>query len=104
MLSHFVRLAAIASILPQSFASPVDIKGYSQAEPLIVTEVPDHVRPYVVRAYTIDGPLVGNQVYRFPVTGASSGGAFTLISTAATGSEALGVLPHVCWGSCNESC
>lgn len=91
MLFNLSLLAAAAG-LAQS--TPVLSKNYTQGVPLVVTEVPDYVRPYVVRAYSIDGPLVGNQVYRFPVTGASSDGAFTLISTAAPGSSDLGVLPH----------
>ncbi|KAJ4292364.1 hypothetical protein N0V90_009025 [Kalmusia sp. IMI 367209] len=62
---------------------------------LIVTKVPDYVRPYVVRAYTLEGVRIGSQVYRFPVTGPSSDNAFTLISTAAPASSELGVLPHI---------
>lgn len=62
---------------------------------LIVTKVPDYVRPYIVRAYALDGYRVGSQIYRFPVTGPSSDYAFTLISTAAPASTSLGVLPHV---------
>lgn len=71
--------------------------SYCTAQPsgLEVSTVPDHVRPYVVRAYTLPGVVVGTQVYRFPVTGLSSGNAFTLISTAAPASAELGVLPHV---------
>ncbi|PVI06700.1 RmlC-like cupin [Periconia macrospinosa] len=62
---------------------------------LVVKKVPDHVRPYAIRAYTLDGYQVGSQVYRFPVTGPSSGNAFTLISTAAPASSELGVLPQI---------
>ncbi|EMD94934.1 hypothetical protein COCC4DRAFT_176256 [Bipolaris maydis ATCC 48331] len=62
---------------------------------LVVTQVPDYVRPYAVRAYTLDGVRIGSQVYRFPVTGPSSDYAFTLISTAAPASSELGVLPHI---------
>ncbi|KAL1612555.1 hypothetical protein SLS60_000783 [Paraconiothyrium brasiliense] len=62
---------------------------------LVVTNVPDYVRPYVVRAYTLDGVRIGSQIYRFPVTGPSSDNAFTLISTAAPASSELGVLPHI---------
>lgn len=90
-----LSLLAAASLIQSSIATPVSGRDYPSATPLVVTTVPEYVRPYVVRAYSLDGPLVGNQVYRFPVTGASSGGAFTLISTAATGSGDLGVLPHV---------
>ena len=62
---------------------------------LVVTKVPDYVRPYAVRAYALDGVRIGPQVYRFPVTGPSSDNAFTLISTTAPASNELGVLPHV---------
>ncbi|QSZ37024.1 hypothetical protein DSL72_009116 [Monilinia vaccinii-corymbosi] len=59
-----------------------------------VTEVPDYVRPYAIAHYDASGCTIGNQVYRFPVTGPSSGGAFSLLATNAPGSSALGVLPH----------
>lgn len=38
---------------------------------------------------------MGSQVYRFPVTGPSSGYAFKLMSTNAPASGSLGVLPHI---------
>lgn len=60
-----------------------------------VTEVPDHVRPYAIAHYDASGCVIGSQVYRFPVTGPSSGGAFSLLSTNAPGSSDLGVLPHI---------
>ncbi|KAB8295895.1 hypothetical protein EYC80_008716 [Monilinia laxa] len=60
-----------------------------------VTEVPDHVRPYAIAHYDASGCVIGNQVYRFPVTGPSSGGAFSLLATNAPGSSELGVLPHI---------
>jgi quercetin dioxygenase-like cupin family protein len=41
------------------------------------------------------GCVIGAQVYRFPVTGPSSGYAFSLISTNAPSSGSLGVLPHI---------
>lgn len=71
------------------------ISSVVAVESLEVTVVPSHVRPYVVRAYTLPGVIVGTQIYRFPVTGPSSDNAFTLISTAAPTSDELGVLPHV---------
>ena len=79
-------LVGIASCLP-SYTN--------DAESLEVSIVPDYVRPYVVRAYSLPGVVVGQQIYRFPVTGPSSDNAFTLISTAAPASNELGVLPHV---------
>lgn len=60
-----------------------------------VTSVPTYVRPYAIAHYNAAGCVVGNQVYRFPVTGPSSGYAFTLIGTSAPASTALGVLPHI---------
>ncbi|ESZ96362.1 hypothetical protein SBOR_3245 [Sclerotinia borealis F-4128] len=60
-----------------------------------VTEVPDYVRPYAIAHYDASGCVIGNQVYRFPVTGPSSGYAFSLLATNAPGSTDLGVLPHI---------
>ncbi|KAI9649179.1 hypothetical protein NHQ30_001747 [Ciborinia camelliae] len=60
-----------------------------------VTEVPDYVRPYAIAHYDASGCVIGNQVFRFPVTGPSSGGAFSLLATNAPGSTDLGVLPHI---------
>jgi|SRR5690242_1577873 len=91
ILFTLTSLVGLAACLPQSSQT-----HKRQADDLIVIKVPDHVRPYVVRAYTLDGYRVGSQVYRFPVTGPSSDYAFTLISTAAPASTSLGVLPHVC--------
>lgn len=71
------------------------VSSVAAVERLEVAVVPSHVRPYVVRAYTLPGVVVGTQIYRFPVTGPSSDNAFTLISTAAPASNELGVLPHV---------
>ncbi|KAF2674821.1 quercetin 2,3-dioxygenase anaerobically complexed with the substrate kaempferol [Microthyrium microscopicum] len=62
----------------------------SAAESLVVTDTPDHVRPYVVPHLT--GHVVGNN--RFPITAASSGGSMTLLSTNAGRSEYLSVPPH----------
>lgn len=60
-----------------------------------VTEVPAYVRPYAIPHYQASGCVIGQQVYRFPVTGPSSDYAFTLIGTNAPGSDTLGVLPHL---------
>ncbi|KAF7915480.1 uncharacterized protein EAE98_011083 [Botrytis deweyae] len=60
-----------------------------------VTEVPNYVRPYAIAHYDASGCQVGSQLYRFPVTGPSSGGAFSLLATNAPPSTDLGVLPHI---------
>ncbi|KAF2193485.1 quercetin 2,3-dioxygenase [Zopfia rhizophila CBS 207.26] len=62
---------------------------------LHVDSAPNSVRPYVIEHYAAaQAVAIGQQIYRFPVTGASSGGAFSLLSTASPSSDALGVLPH----------
>jgi hypothetical protein len=91
LLFAFTSLVGLAACLPSS--SPASSKKSNSQ--LVVAKVPDHVRPYIVRAYTLDGYRVGSQIYRFPVTGPSSDYAFTLISTSAPASSELGVLPHV---------
>jgi hypothetical protein len=82
----FAALAGLASCLPSKT---------NESESLEVSIVPNYVRPYAVRAYSLPGVVVGQQIYRFPVTGPSSDNAFTLISTATPASNELGVLPHV---------
>jgi len=67
----------------------------SATNSLVVTDAPDYVRPYVLRKGGGPNVRVGQQIYRFSVTGNSSGGAFTLLQTNAPDSTALGVLPHV---------
>lgn len=87
-----MRFTTLASTLASvtSLANAI-----SRSQDLEVSVVPIYVRPYLVRAYTLPGVIVGTQIYRFPVTGPSSDNAFTLISTAAPASNELGVLPHV---------
>ena len=99
LLGAFATLVGLAAGVPSSSHA----RAAQAAGDLIVTKVPDYVRPYVVRAYSLDGVRVGSQVYRFPVTGPSSDYAFTLISTAAPASTSLGVLPHVCLYEMMES-
>lgn len=63
---------------------------------LYVENAPSHVRPYVIERYAnAQAVAVGQQIYRFPVTGPSSGGAFSILMTSSPGSSALGVLPHI---------
>lgn len=83
---HIAALIGLASSLPYNSTQPKSLE---------VSIVPEYVRPYVVRAYSLPGVVVGQQIYRFPVTGPSSDNAFTLISTASPASNELGVLPHV---------
>ena len=67
----------------------------SYASSIWVTSTPSYVRSYVISHYSAKGYAVGQQIYRFPVTGSWSGGAFTLIRTNAPGSAYLGVLPYI---------
>jgi quercetin dioxygenase-like cupin family protein len=84
---------SILCILTTVILSPFT-HAISSSNSLWVAEVPTHVRPYAIQHYSAGGCVIGQQVYRFPVTGASSDNAFTLISTNAPGSTDLGVLPH----------
>ncbi|KAF2787155.1 putative quercetin 2,3-dioxygenase [Melanomma pulvis-pyrius CBS 109.77] len=62
---------------------------------LYVQNAPNHIRPYVIEHYASAQAIsIGQQIYRFPVTGPSSGGAFSLLSTSSPSSNELGVLPH----------
>lgn len=55
----------------------------------------DHVRPYANEHYANAKALtIGAQTYRFPVTGASSGNRFSVLTTNAPDTTELGVLPH----------
>ena len=79
----------------QILASPVHV-AYNDVSDLEVDNPPDYVRPYVIRHYaTASAVTIGAQTYRFYVTGNSSGGAFTILSTNAPSSASLGVLPHI---------
>jgi quercetin dioxygenase-like cupin family protein len=62
---------------------------------LVVREAPNHLRPYVLRNLDGQSVAVGQQIYRFSVTGPSSNGAFTLIQTNAPDAAGLGVFPHL---------
>ncbi|KAJ5345633.1 hypothetical protein N7452_003637 [Penicillium brevicompactum] len=65
-------------------------------EDLYLENAPSAPRPYVIPHYANSHAVtVGDQLYRFTVTGPSSDNAFTLMSTNAPGSSSLGVLPHV---------
>jgi quercetin dioxygenase-like cupin family protein len=75
----------------------VSVVAAARAAPngLVVDEAPQFVRPYVLRKFSGQSVAVGEQIYRFSVTGNSSGGAFTLMQTNAPSSKELGVLPHL---------
>ncbi|KAF2141088.1 uncharacterized protein K452DRAFT_288467 [Aplosporella prunicola CBS 121167] len=62
---------------------------------LYVDTAPPTPRPYVLPKLSGQAVSIGSQIYRFAVTGNSSGGAFTLMNTHAPDSPALGVLPHI---------
>ncbi|KAI1292922.1 quercetin 2,3-dioxygenase [Xylaria venustula] len=99
MLSKVAPLCAIIAIAAAA-ATPVS-KGVVEprklpAEGLYVQQAPDHLRPYILEHFVDTRAVnVSSQIYRFLVTGPSSDDAFTLISTNAPRSDALGVLPHI---------
>lgn len=83
--------------IPSLVAGSVALSiGSDSRSSLYVENAPDHVRPYVIERYAnAQAVAVGQQIYRFPVTGASSGGAFSILMTNSPASDALGVLPHI---------
>ncbi|PYH45991.1 RmlC-like cupin [Aspergillus saccharolyticus JOP 1030-1] len=86
--------AILLSSLSQTLALPASSSSSSTS--LIVENAPEYVRPYVIRHYShARAVTVGTQLYRFYVTGPSSGYAFTLMGTNAPHSDSLGVLPHI---------
>lgn len=89
MYSYSLRSVVGAAVL--SFAAQASAATNSS---VWVDSVPNFVRPYAIHHYDAGGCVVGQQFYRFPVTGPSSDNAFTLIGTNAPGSTDLGVLPH----------
>ena len=63
---------------------------------LYVDSAPSAPRPYILPHYANSHAVtIGNQLYRFAVTGPSSDYAFTFMSTNAPASGSLGVLPHI---------
>jgi quercetin dioxygenase-like cupin family protein len=88
VLATAVSLSGFAAAAP--FAN-----GSSSNSSLIVTEAPQYLRPYVLPKYYGQTARVGNQVYRFSVTGNASDGAFLLMNTNSPDSNSIGVLPHI---------
>ncbi|KAK8213706.1 RmlC-like cupin domain-containing protein [Phyllosticta capitalensis] len=88
---------ALASVLPLTTAAPAlpSSNGSSNADNLYVSTAPDTPQPYILPKMAGRAVAVGQQIYRFSVTGNASAGAFTLMQTNAPGSSELGVLPHI---------
>ncbi|KAE9291070.1 hypothetical protein PR003_g25134 [Phytophthora rubi] len=74
----------------------VSVASLSSAS-LVVDTAPEELRAYryVLPKNHGEAVKIGDQVYRFSVTGPSSGGAFTLLQTSAPEATTLGVLPHI---------
>ncbi|GKZ36487.1 hypothetical protein AbraIFM66950_007603 [Aspergillus brasiliensis] len=63
---------------------------------LYVDNAPNYLRPYVIRQYaTAQSTILRGEIFRFHITGASSGGAFTLSIVSAPQNTILNVLPHI---------
>ncbi|KAH8883441.1 quercetin 2,3-dioxygenase [Thozetella sp. PMI_491] len=89
-MAQAAALAAVALLLHTQPTSGLD------ASLLYVDEAPDYVRPYVIEHYKNSHAVtIDSQLYRFMVTGPSSGNAFSLLSTNSPSSDSLGVLPHI---------
>ncbi|KAK8217742.1 RmlC-like cupin domain-containing protein [Phyllosticta paracitricarpa] len=88
---------ALASVLPLASAAPksMEFSGSSNANDLFVSTAPQEPKPYILPKMAGRAVSVGQQIYRFSVTGNASAGAFTLMQTNAPSSTSLGVLPHM---------
>ncbi|EJP61948.1 quercetin 2,3-dioxygenase [Beauveria bassiana ARSEF 2860] len=62
--------------------------------PLVVTEMPDHVRPYVLRHLTGTTVAVGATIFRLLVTGASSDSKLSLLSIYGSGGPRIATHYH----------
>jgi hypothetical protein len=79
-----VYSVALASASPTAFQVPS----------LLVDDTPTTVRPYVIPHLVGHIIAAGTSANRFPITAASSGGAFTLLTTNAGRSETISVPIH----------
>ncbi|KAK7533791.1 RmlC-like cupin domain-containing protein [Phyllosticta citribraziliensis] len=88
---------AFASVLPLASAAPKSaaFTGAADVNDLFVSTAPNEPKPYILPKMAGRAVAVGQQIYRFSVTGNASAGAFTLMQTNAPSSTALGVLPHI---------
>ncbi|KAL0941766.1 quercetin 2,3-dioxygenase [Colletotrichum truncatum] len=87
-------LTTLAAGLPLVAAAPQGLAAKATKD-LVLEQAPQTPQPYVLRKGAGRAVLVGEQVYRFSVTGNASAGAFTLMQTNAPDSTELGVLPHI---------
>jgi quercetin dioxygenase-like cupin family protein len=87
-------LTVLTSALSLVAAYPNTTWPTADRNSIVVDEAPQSPRPYAIRKGSGRAVIVGSQIYSFPITGNSSGGAFTLLQTNAPDSAALGVFPH----------
>ena len=62
---------------------------------LYVSAAPQAPRPYILPRLSGQAVAIGQQIYRFAVTGSCFTGSFLLLTTDAPASIDLGVLPHI---------
>lgn len=93
MKSAAALAGALSSLVAVSSAAPAARAAATSS--LYVDEAPQHLRAYVLPNMAGQAVAVGQQIYRFSVTGNASAGAFTLMQTNAPDSTALGVQPHI---------
>ncbi|KAK1634346.1 hypothetical protein BDP81DRAFT_408170 [Colletotrichum phormii] len=99
-----MRFSTLAAGLPLVVAAPQGHSFKQQAKStgksLLVDQAPETSQPYALRKGAGRAVAVGEQVYRFSVTGNSSAGAFTLMQTNAPDSSDLG---FQLWAQTNSS-
>jgi hypothetical protein len=75
-------------------ASLVTASASDETPSLLVQDTPTYVRPYVIPHLVGHVVSTGPTANRFPITAASSGGAFTLLTTNGGRSTAINVPIH----------
>jgi hypothetical protein len=83
-------ISFVAYLVALTWATPIS----PQAPSLFVDDTPTFVRPYVIPHLVGHVVAAGRSANRFPITAASSGGAFTLLTTNAGRSETIRVPIH----------
>ena len=83
-----------SGLLLYALSAFIALANTAPTDPLIVTAVPDHSRPYVLPHLTEPGVQLGPDIIRFPVTNQSSGGAFSLLRLSGTVNNAVPVHYH----------
>ncbi|PYH90903.1 quercetin 2,3-dioxygenase anaerobically complexed with the substrate kaempferol [Aspergillus ellipticus CBS 707.79] len=96
LLSLATALGGALTIRAPQNVTDTPSKSTLLPDSLYVDNAPNYLRPYVIRQYaTAQATILRGEVFRFYITGPSSGNAFTLVVVNAPQNAVLNVLPHI---------